>query len=162
MIFFQEIHEVRLIPMELLLEAPDEHLLPESKAISIDSVVPAPCEVIHESAKSSFVKILRGSYACDGLQSITIFLLGKAEFLYDDMDDGQLFLIEGHASVLLCIISVGMGEEIIYLQDLTRHGKGVNCIALFTVFNEKTPHDLCYSEKMPIFLIMLSTLDENT
>jgi len=126
--------------MELLLEAPDVHLLPESKAVSIDSVVLTPCKIVHERTKSAFVEILRGPHARDSLQSITVLLLGETEFLYNDMDDGQLFLIKGHASVLFGSISGDMAGVIICMQHVPRHGESVNRIGLFAPFNEKTEH----------------------
>jgi len=84
--------------MEMVFEALDVHLLSKSKTASIDSVVLTPCKIIHEFAKSTLVEILRGSNACNSLQSITILLIGKAQFLFDDMNDSQLLLIKGDDS----------------------------------------------------------------
>jgi hypothetical protein len=92
---------MQVLPVELLLQVVDVHFLSERKTVFVESVVFTPGKMVHQLSKAAIIEMLGGPNPGSFLEAIAILLIGEAQLPFDDMNDGQLLVVQHNDPCLM-------------------------------------------------------------
>ncbi len=95
-IFLEKIPEMLAVPAEIADKVFDVEFLPEGDAVSAVPVMTAPGKIAHQAAKSPVIEVFCRTDPGLPLQDVPILVIGEALFLFDNVNDRQLFIVNAH------------------------------------------------------------------